>query len=111
MHRARKKKLSVIADECSIDVTKMDKFNSNVTEAFLTVLRDNIETRYVKIVIKYQLLGNHICMLSFILAIIIFLCRFTDTDVMDNLSLLNTSMLGEVPQTYDVSEIMELSSH
>lgn len=66
------KKLSVIAEECSIDLTKMDKFNSTVREPFLTELIDNIETRYVKNFIKYQLLGNQIFMLSYILAIIFF---------------------------------------
>ncbi|CAC5370278.1 unnamed protein product [Mytilus coruscus] len=68
-------------DECSIDVTKMNKFNSTVRDPFLTELIDNIETRFV------------------------------DTDAMDNLALLDTSMLEEVPETYAVSEIMELSSH
>ncbi|CAC5382317.1 unnamed protein product [Mytilus coruscus] len=39
------KTLSVIADECCIDVTKMDKFDSTLREPFLTELIDNTETR------------------------------------------------------------------
>ena len=41
------KKLHTIAEECQIDLTKMQDFDTSVREPFLTELLDNTETRYI----------------------------------------------------------------